>query len=59
VDEALFFTGLPLFVPIMLAAGFLPRCRWVLPGVVERAFQRLDPSDANSRLGFQDLSLCG
>jgi hypothetical protein len=61
VDEARFLLDLLPFGPAMLAAGFLPRwatVMWVLPALVERGFQRLDP-DANIRLGFEALVLRG
>ena len=49
--------------PIMLAAGFLPRWAIVVLGVacalLSERFSNLDPADANIRLGFEALALCG
>jgi len=47
----------------MLAAGFLPRWAIVLLGLAcalpSERFSNLDPADANIRLGFEALALCG
>ena len=47
----------------MLAAGFLPRWTIVLLGIacalLSERFSNLDPADANIRLGFEALALCG
>jgi two-component system, LuxR family, sensor kinase FixL len=58
-----FSLGFLYLFPIMLAAGFLPRWATVLLGVacalLSERFSNLDPSDANIRLGFEALALCG
>jgi len=58
-----FSLGFLYLFPIMLAAGFLPRWATVLLGVacalLTERFSNLDPSDANIRLGFETLALCG
>jgi PAS domain S-box-containing protein len=58
-----FSLGFLYLFPIMLAAGFLPRWAIVLLGlacaVLSERFSNLDPSDANIRLGFEALALCG
>jgi len=58
-----FSLGFLYLFPIMLAAGFLPRWATVLLGVgcalLTERFSNLDPSDANIRLGFEALALCG
>src|SRR5271163_2322337 len=58
-----FSLGFLYLFPIMLAAGFLPRWTTVLLGVacalLSERFSNLDPSDANIRLGFEALALCG
>jgi two-component system, LuxR family, sensor kinase FixL len=55
--------GFLYLFPIMLAAGFLPRWVTVVLGfacaVLSERFSNLDPSDANIRLGFEALALCG
>jgi two-component system, LuxR family, sensor kinase FixL len=55
--------GFLYLFPIMLAAGFLPRWATVVLGfacaVLSERFSNLDPSDANIRLGFEALALCG
>jgi len=55
--------GFLYLFPIMLAAGFLPRWAIVLLGVacafLSERFSNLDPADANIRLGFEALALCG
>jgi two-component system, LuxR family, sensor kinase FixL len=55
--------GFLYLFPIMLAAGFLPRWATVILGfacaVLSERFSNLDPSDANIRLGFEALALCG
>lgn len=58
-----FSLGFLYLFPIMLAAGFLPR--WAIVGLglgcalLSERFSNLDPSDANIRLGFETLALCG
>jgi two-component system, LuxR family, sensor kinase FixL len=58
-----FSLGFLYLFPIMLAAGFLPRWAIVMLGLVcavlSERFSNLDPSDANIRLGFEALALCG
>jgi two-component system, LuxR family, sensor kinase FixL len=58
-----FSLGFLYLFPIMLAAGFLPRWTIVLLGVacavLSERFSNLDPADANIRLGFEALALCG
>src|SRR5271154_842970 len=58
-----FSLGFLYLFPIMLAAGFLPRWAIVLLGLacalLSERFSNLDPSDANIRLGFEALALCG
>jgi len=58
-----FSLGFLYLFPIMLAAGFLPRWAIILLGlacaVLSERFSNLDPSDANIRLGFEALALCG
>ena len=58
-----FSLGFLYLFPIMLAAGYLPRWAIVLLGlacaVLSERFSNLDPSDANIRLGFEALALCG
>ena len=58
-----FSLGFLYLFPMMLAAGFLPRWATVLLGVgcalLSERFSNLDPSDANIRLGFEALALCG
>src|ERR1700732_3831042 len=58
-----FSLGFLYLFPIMLAAGFLPRWAIVLLGLacalLSERFSNLDPSDANIRLGFETLALCG
>src|ERR1700688_463129 len=58
-----FSLGFLYLFPIMLAAGYLPRWAIVLLGLacalLSERFGNLDPSDANIRLGFETLALCG
>ncbi|HEY3975107.1 MAG TPA: LuxR C-terminal-related transcriptional regulator [Candidatus Sulfotelmatobacter sp.] len=58
-----FSLGFLYLFPIMLAAGFLPRWAIALLGIacalLSERFSNLDPSDANIRLGFEALALCG
>src|SRR3984957_3112275 len=58
-----FSLGFLYLFPIMLAAGFLPRWMIILLGLacalLSERFSNLDPSDANIRLGFEALALCG
>src|SRR5208282_4536492 len=58
-----FSLGFLYLFPIMLAAGFLPRWAITLLGLacalLSERFSNLDPSDANIRLGFEALALCG
>src|SRR5271155_2231623 len=58
-----FSLGFLYLFPIMLAAGFLPRWAIILLGLacalLSERFSNLDPSDANIRLGFEALALCG
>ena len=58
-----FSLGFLYLFPIMLAAGFLPRWTIVLLGIacalLSERFSNLDPADANIRLGFEALALCG
>ena len=58
-----FSLGFLYLFPIMLAAGFLPRWTIVLLGIacalLTERFSNLDPADANIRLGFEALALCG
>ena len=58
-----FSLGFLYLFPIMLAAGFLPRWATVLSGVtcalLSERFSNLDPADAQIRLGFEALALCG
>src|ERR1700732_1187765 len=58
-----FSLGFLYLFPIMLAAGFLPRWAIILLGLacalLSERFSNLDPSDANIRLGFETLALCG
>lgn len=58
-----FSLGFLYLFPIMLAAGFLPRWAIVLLGMVcaflSERFSNLDPADANIRLSFEALALCG
>src|SRR5580704_1627281 len=58
-----FSLGFLYLFPIMLAAGFLPRWAIVLLGLacalLSERFSNLDPADANIRLGFEALALCG
>lgn len=58
-----FSLGFLYLFPIMLAAGFLPRWLIVALGMacalLSERFSNLDPSDANIRLGFEALALCG
>jgi DNA-binding CsgD family transcriptional regulator len=58
-----FSLGFLYLFPIMLAAGFLPRWTTVLFGsgcaLLSERFSNLDPADANIRLGFEALALCG
>lgn len=58
-----FSLGFLYLFPIMLAAGYLPRWVIVLLGLacalLSERFSNLDPSDANIRLGFEALALCG
>lgn len=58
-----FSLGFLYLFPIMLAAGFLPRWTIVMLGIacalLSERFSNLDPSDANIRLGFEALALCG
>src|ERR1700724_3021918 len=58
-----FSLGFLYLFPIMLAAGYLPRWAIVLLGLacalLSERFSNLDPSDANIRLGFETLALCG
>lgn len=58
-----FSLGFLYLFPIMLAAGFLPRWITVMLGIacalLSERFSNLDPSDANIRLGFEALALCG
>jgi len=58
-----FSLGFLYLFPIMLAAGFLPRWATVVLGIacalLSERFSNLDPSDANIRLGFEALALCG
>jgi two-component system, LuxR family, sensor kinase FixL len=58
-----FSIGFLYLFPIMLAAGFLPRWAIALMGLVcallSERFSNLDPADANIRLGFEALALCG
>jgi DNA-binding CsgD family transcriptional regulator/PAS domain-containing protein len=58
-----FSLGFLYLFPIMLAAGFLPRWAIVLLGAVcallSERFSNLDPADADIRLGFETLALCG
>src|SRR5579863_1542250 len=58
-----FSLGFLYLFPIMLAAGFLPRWAIVSLGIgcalLSERFSNLDPSDANIRLGFETLALCG
>ncbi|HEY4764686.1 MAG TPA: LuxR C-terminal-related transcriptional regulator [Candidatus Sulfotelmatobacter sp.] len=58
-----FSLGFLYLFPIMLAAGFLPRWAIILFGLacalLSERFSNLDPSDANIRLGFEALALCG
>jgi PAS domain S-box-containing protein len=58
-----FSLGFLYLFPIMLAAGFLPRWATVMLGIacalLSERFSNLDPSDANIRLGFEALALCG
>jgi DNA-binding CsgD family transcriptional regulator/PAS domain-containing protein len=58
-----FSLGFLYLFPIMLAAGFLPRWAIILLGVacafLSERFSNLDPADANIRLGFEALALCG
>jgi DNA-binding CsgD family transcriptional regulator/PAS domain-containing protein len=58
-----FSLGFLYLFPIMLAAGFLPRWTIVLLGLgcalLSERFSNLDPADANIRLGFEALALCG
>jgi PAS domain S-box-containing protein len=58
-----FSLGFLYLFPIMLAAGFLPRWAIVFLGLacalLSERFSNLDPSDANIRLGFETLALCG
>src|ERR1700721_2357332 len=56
------FGFLSLF-PLMLAPRFLPRWASISFGLacalLSERFSNLDPSDANIRLGFETLALCG
>jgi len=58
-----FSLGFLYLFPIMLAAGFLPRWAIIFLGLacalLSERFSNLDPSDANIRLGFETLALCG
>jgi len=58
-----FALGFLYLLPIMLAAGFLPRWAIVLLGLtcafLSERFSNLDPADAHIRLGFEALALCG
>jgi PAS domain S-box-containing protein len=58
-----FSLGFLYLFPIMLAAGFLPRWAIILLGLacafLSERFSNLDPADANIRLGFEALALCG
>ncbi|MGA2601732.1 MAG: hypothetical protein ABSH09_32610 [Bryobacteraceae bacterium] len=58
-----FSLGFLYLFPIMLDAGFLPRWAIVLLGLscalLSERFSNLDPADANIRLGFEALALCG
>jgi two-component system, LuxR family, sensor kinase FixL len=58
-----FSLGFLYLFPIMLVAGYLPRWAIVLLGLacalLSERFSNLDPSDANIRLGFETLALCG
>ena len=58
-----FSLGFLYLFPIMLAAGFLPRWAIIFLGLacalLSERFSNLDPSDANIRLGFEALALCG
>lgn len=58
-----FALGFLYLLPIMLAAGFLPRWAIVLLGLtcafLSERFSNLDPADAHIRLGFETLALCG
>src|ERR1700691_4676760 len=58
-----FSLGFLYLFPIMLAAGFLPRWAITLMGIacalLSERFSNLDPADANIRLGFEALALCG
>ena len=58
-----FSLGFLYLFPIMLAAGFLPRWAIILLGMacafLSERFSNLDPADANIRLGFEALALCG
>src|SRR5215469_17476512 len=55
--------GFLYLFPIMLVAGILPRWTIVLLGLacalLSERFSNLDPADANIRLGFETLALCG
>lgn len=58
-----FSVGFLYLFPIMLVAGILPRWAIVLLGLacalLSERFSNLDPADANIRLGFETLALCG
>lgn len=58
-----FSLGFLYLFPIMLAAGFLPRWGTIVLGIacalLSERFSNLDPNDANIRLGFEALALCG
>ena len=58
-----FSLGFLYLFPIMLVAGILPRWAIVLLGLacalLSERFSNLDPADANIRLGFETLALCG
>lgn len=58
-----FSLGFLYLFPIMLVAGILPRWTIVLLGLacalLSERFSNLDPADANIRLGFETLALCG
>lgn len=58
-----FSLGFLYLFPIMLVAGILPRWTIALLGLacalLSERFSNLDPADANIRLGFETLALCG
>jgi two-component system, LuxR family, sensor kinase FixL len=58
-----FSLGFLYLFPIMLAAGFLPRWGTIILALgcalLSERFSNLDPNDANIRLGFEALAMCG